>query len=34
MAGVGQVIYPTHQRHLYDMAKSVCPDVRIHELTA
>jgi len=34
MAGVGQVIYLTHHRHLCDIAKSVCPDVRIHELTA
>jgi len=34
MAGVGQVIYLTHHRHLCDIAKAVCPDVRIHELTA
>jgi len=34
MASVGQVIYLTHHRHLCDIAKSVCPDVRIHELTA
>ena len=34
MAGVGQVIYLTHHRHLCDIARSVCPDVRIHELTA
>ncbi|MDP2733042.1 MAG: hypothetical protein Q8O63_08045, partial [Hoeflea sp.] len=34
MAGVGQVIYLTHHRHLCDIAKTVCPDVRIHELTA
>ena len=34
MAGVGQVIYLTHHRHLCDIAKSVCPDVKIHELTA
>ncbi|AKI00035.1 hypothetical protein IMCC20628_01318 [Hoeflea sp. IMCC20628] len=34
MAGVGQVIYLTHHKHLCDIAKSVCPDVKIHELTA
>ncbi|MBU2485554.1 MAG: hypothetical protein KKG78_10760, partial [Alphaproteobacteria bacterium] len=34
MAGVGQVIYLTHHRHLCDIARSVCPDVTIHELTA
>ncbi|MEP3437675.1 MAG: AAA family ATPase [Hoeflea sp.] len=34
MAGVGQVIYLTHHRHLCDIARSVCPDVKIHELTA
>ncbi|WP_417426159.1 AAA family ATPase [Hoeflea sp.] len=34
MAGVGQVIYLTHHRHLCDIARSVCPDVRIHELSA
>ena len=34
MAGVGQVIYLTHHRHLCDIAKTVCPDVKIHELTA
>lgn len=34
MARVGQVIYLTHHRHLCDIAKTVCPDVRIHELTA
>jgi len=33
MAKVGQVIYLTHHRHLCDIAKSVCPDVTIHELT-
>jgi uncharacterized protein YhaN len=32
MAGVGQVIYLTHHRHLCDIARSVCPDVTIHEL--
>jgi len=34
MASRGQVIYLTHHRHLCDIAKSVCPDVKIHELTA
>ncbi|MCY0095640.1 ATP-binding protein [Hoeflea ulvae] len=34
MAGVGQVIYLTHHKHLCDIAKTVCPDVKIHELTA
>lgn len=32
MAEVGQVIYLTHHRHLCDIAKSVCPTVRIHQL--
>ncbi|SOE08754.1 uncharacterized protein YhaN [Hoeflea halophila] len=32
MANVGQVIYLTHHRHLCDIAKSVCPNVTIHEL--
>jgi uncharacterized protein YhaN len=34
MAGVGQVIYLTHHRHLCDIARSVCPQVHIHDLTA
>ena len=34
MAGVGQVIYLTHHRHLCDIARAVCPGVKIHELTA
>ncbi|WP_422370656.1 AAA family ATPase [Hoeflea sp.] len=34
MAGVGQVIYLTHHRHLCDIARSVCPTVHIHDLTA
>lgn len=34
MSGVGQVIYLTHHRHLCDIARSVCPEVRIHELVA
>ena len=32
MAGVGQVIYLTHHRHLCDIAKKVCPDARIHTI--
>lgn len=32
MARVGQVIYLTHHRHLCDIARQVCPGVRIHEL--
>lgn len=32
MAGVGQVIYLTHHRHLCDIARTVCPKVRVHEL--
>ncbi|MFG1421798.1 ATP-binding protein [Roseixanthobacter liquoris] len=32
MAQVGQVIYLTHHRHLCDLARKVCPQVRIHEL--
>lgn len=34
MSGAGQVIYLTHHRHLCDIARSVSPEVRIHELTA
>lgn len=34
MSGVGQVIYLTHHRHLCDIARAVCPEVRIHELVA
>lgn len=33
MAGVGQVIYLTHHRHLCDIARAVCPKVRAHELS-
>ena len=33
MAAVGQVIYLTHHRHLCDIARRVCPGVRVHELT-
>ena len=32
MANVGQVIYFTHHRHLCDIAKSVAPNVKIHNL--
>ncbi|WP_293863453.1 AAA family ATPase [uncultured Alsobacter sp.] len=32
MAEKGQVIYFTHHRHLVDIARAVCPDVRVHEL--
>jgi len=32
MAGVGQVIYLTHHQHLCDIARTVCPEVRVHEL--
>ena len=34
MAGVGQVIYLTHHLHLVDIAKSACPDVKVHRLDA
>ena len=33
MAGTGQVIYLTHHRHLCDMARRICPDVQVHDLT-
>ena len=32
MAGLGQVIYLTHHRHLCDIARAVVPGVRIHEI--
>ena len=32
MAGVGQVIYLSHHRHLCEIARAVCPNVTIHEL--
>jgi uncharacterized protein YhaN len=32
MGRVGQVIYLTHHRHLAEIAKSVCPEARVHEL--
>ena len=34
MAKVGQVIYLTHHRHLCDIARRACSEVRIHELRA
>jgi uncharacterized protein YhaN len=34
MAQIGQVIYLTHHRHLCEIAQSICPGVRIHDLTA
>ncbi len=32
MAGIGQVIYLTHHRHLCEIARAVVPDVKIHDL--
>lgn len=32
MAGYGQVVYLSHHRHLCDIAREVCPSVRVHEL--
>ncbi|MBB3595123.1 uncharacterized protein YhaN [Rhizobium sp. BK529] len=32
MAGHGQVIYLTHHQHLTEIAKKVCPGVRLHDL--
>ncbi len=32
MAETGQVIYLTHHRHLCEVARRVCPEVRMHEL--
>ena len=32
MAEVGQVIYLTHHRHLCEIARHICPSVRIHSL--
>lgn len=32
MAGVGQVIYLTHHRHLCEIAHRICPGVRAHSL--
>ncbi|MBZ9791681.1 AAA family ATPase [Rhizobium sp. 3T7] len=34
MAQRGQVVYLTHHRHLIDIARSVCPSVRVHDLDA
>ena len=32
MAGYGQVVYLSHHRHLCEIAREVCPSVRVHEL--
>ena len=34
MSRTGQVIYLTHHRHLCDIARSVCPQVQVLDLTA
>lgn len=34
MAGVGQVIYLTHHRHLAEIALRVCPTARLHHMEA
>jgi uncharacterized protein YhaN len=34
MGRVGQVIYLTHHLHLAEIAQRVCPEARVHELTA
>jgi uncharacterized protein YhaN len=34
MGQVGQVIYLTHHRHLCDIARRTCPDIKVHELPA
>jgi uncharacterized protein YhaN len=33
MADVGQVIYLTHHQHLCDIARRICPGVRVHDLS-
>jgi uncharacterized protein YhaN len=33
MAGVGQVIYLTHHRHLCDIAQQAVPEVKVHEIS-
>ena len=33
MGRVGQVVYLTHHLHLAEIAKKVCPEARVHELT-
>ncbi len=33
MAQTGQVIYLTHHRHLCDIARDICPGVRVHDLS-
>lgn len=32
MASVGQVIYLTHHQHLVEIARRICPDVKVHQL--
>ncbi len=32
MAEIGQVIYLTHHRHLCELAREACPNVKIHDL--
>jgi len=34
MAGTGQVIYLTHHRHLCEIARAICPTVRVHDLSS
>ncbi len=34
MGRVGQVIYLTHHLHLAEIARKVCPEARVHELSA
>jgi uncharacterized protein YhaN len=34
MANTGQVIYLTHHRHLCDIARDICPQIRLHTLVA
>lgn len=34
MAQVGQVIYLTHHPHLCEIARQVCPTVKVHHLAA
>jgi uncharacterized protein YhaN len=34
MAQIGQVIYLTHHLHLCEIAKRICPGVRVHDLTS
>jgi uncharacterized protein YhaN len=34
MSTIGQVIYLTHHQHLCDIARTVCPQIRLHTLAA